>query len=84
MNTLVVPVTGVKFNSAFCPGHSACVIHSEYITRTSLLCILTDWKSWSGRNFLEYIYIKLGRQYNQEHRTLRNIPEHEKKIHEKK
>ena len=80
MNTLVVPVTGVKFNSAFCMRNKQWVYYENF---SSLLCILTDWKSLSGRNFLEDIYIKLGRQYNQEHRTFRNIPEHEKKIHEK-
>ena len=51
MNPLVVPVTGVKFNSAFC-------------LRRELLCIWTDWKplngwnlhqiqgNWASRNFL--------------------------------
>ena len=52
MNPLVVPVTSVKFKSAFLHAYWAVNILQE------LLCIWSDWKSLTGLNFLEDIYIK--------------------------
>ena len=52
MNPLVVPVTGVKFKSAFLYAEWAVNILRE------LLCIWSDWKSLNGLNVLEDIYIK--------------------------
>ena len=52
MNPLVVPVNGVKFKSAFLYTEWAVNILRE------LLCIWSDWKSLSGFNALEDIYIK--------------------------
>ena len=51
-NPLVVPVTGVKFKSAFLYAEWAVNILRE------LLCVWSDWKSLNGLNVLEDIYIK--------------------------
>ena len=52
MNPLFVPVTGVKFKSAFLYAEWAVNILRE------LLCIWSDWKSLNGLNVLEDIYIE--------------------------
>ena len=48
MNSLVVPVTGVKLQLKLAVN----------ILR-ELFCIWSDWKSLNGLSFLEDIYIKL-------------------------
>ena len=52
MNPFVVPVTGVKFKSAFLYAEWAVNILRE------LLCSWSDWKSLNGLNVLDDIYIK--------------------------
>ena len=52
MNPLVVPVTSVKFKSAFLHAYFAVNILRE------LLCIWSDSKSLNGLNFIEDIYVK--------------------------
>ena len=52
MNPLIVPVTIVKFKSAFLHAQWAVNILRE------LPCIWSDWKSLNGLNLLEDIYIK--------------------------
>ena len=42
MNPLVVPVSGVQFKAAF----SACVMSSEYFTRTSLYLVRLKIFEW--------------------------------------
>ena len=52
MNPLIVPVTIVKFNSAF--------LHAQWAVNIlwELPFIWSDWKSLNGLNLLEDIYIK--------------------------
>ena len=52
MNPLIVPVTIVKFKSAF--------LHAQWAVNIlwELPCIWSDWKSLNGLNLLEDIYIK--------------------------
>ena len=52
MNPLVVPITGVKFQSAI----SAWIMSSEYFTRTSLYLVRLEIFEWII-SFLEDIYI---------------------------
>ena len=52
MNPLVVPITGVKFQSAI----SAWIMSSEYFTTTSLYLVRLEIFEWII-SFLEDIYI---------------------------
>ena len=52
MHSLVIPITSVKFKSAF--------LHAEWAVNIlqKFLCIWSDWKSLNALNFLKDINIK--------------------------